>query len=145
MFVAAFCVLRLVTGPMKRTSIFTQLPAPLRSGRTDAGLDRTRDGIRAFRIPVTHNDFPRFLWENERVNEEDMKKGFLRGQVLVKVCFSHPSSLMYPLNACRQSWPYSSPHLPHVLAARVAGPGDMRIGSTCKHRRSEHSHLPQRW
>jgi hypothetical protein len=88
MYVAAFYVLRLVTGPTKRTSAIIPLPAPLRSGRTDAGLCRTRDGIRAFRILVTHDDFPRFLWENERVDEEDMKKGFLRGRVLVKVCFS---------------------------------------------------------
>jgi hypothetical protein len=92
MFVAAFCVLQLVTGPTKCMSIFTQLPAPLRSGRTDASLDRMQDRIQAFRIPITHNDFPQFLWENEQVNKEDMKKGFLRGWVLIKVCFSHPSS-----------------------------------------------------
>ena len=54
------CVLRLVTGLTKCMSVFTLLPAPLRSGRTDAGLDRARDGLRAFRIPVTHNDFPTF-------------------------------------------------------------------------------------
>ena len=27
-----------------------------------------------------------FLWEDERVNPQDMNKGFLRGELLVKVC-----------------------------------------------------------
>ena len=55
------------------------------SGETNANLCRTRHRIQNFEIVVTHDDFPRFLWENERVYEEDMKKGFLRGNVLVKV------------------------------------------------------------
>jgi len=81
---AVCCVPRPMTGPMRCASIITPLPILSVSCRTDVGSCRTQDRIRNFEISVTHDDFPRFLWENERVHEEDMKKGFLRGNVLVK-------------------------------------------------------------
>ena len=62
-------------------------PPPLPSGHLGADiiLYRTREGIRSFHISVTADDFPRFLWEGERVVPHDMNKGFLRGELLVKV------------------------------------------------------------
>jgi len=62
-------------------------PSPLSPGYLGADiiLCRTREGIQSFRISVTTDDFPRFLWEGERVVLNDMKKGFLRGELLVKV------------------------------------------------------------
>jgi len=45
----------------------------------------TRDRIRNFEIPVTTDDFPKFLWEGGRVDSRNMNKGFLRGELLVKV------------------------------------------------------------
>jgi len=68
------------------TCVFNDLP-PVPSGNlgTDIMLRRTREQIRSFQIPVTADDFPKFLWEGERVTLQDMKKGFLRGELLVKV------------------------------------------------------------
>ena len=48
-------------------------------------LYRTRERIRSFDIPVTANDFPKFLWENEKVTPQAFNKGFLRGELLLKV------------------------------------------------------------
>lgn len=65
---------------------------------------RTRQQIRSFQISVTADDFPRFLWEGEQVDQHDMKKGFLRGELLVMVCvFSHlgPAYSQYRPNTCR--------------------------------------------
>ena len=59
---------------------------------TDIILHRTRE---QFQIPVTANDFPRFLWEGERVILQDMNKGFLRGELLVKVRVSFHSGLAH--------------------------------------------------
>jgi hypothetical protein len=62
--------------------------------RADVITHRIREQIRLFRIPVTADDFPRFLWESERAYPQDMNKGFLRGELLVKVrisSFSNPT------------------------------------------------------
>ena len=63
-------------------------PVPSVHLRADIISCRTRERIRSFQIPVTADDFPRFLWEGERVDPQDMNKGFLRGELLVKVCIS---------------------------------------------------------
>ena len=47
---------------------------------------RVRQQIRSFEIHVAAEDFPKFLWEGEQVDPRDMNKGFLRGDLLVKVC-----------------------------------------------------------
>jgi hypothetical protein len=39
-----------------------------------------------FEIKVTADHFPRFLWQGGRADMQDLKKGFLRGELLVKVC-----------------------------------------------------------
>ena len=62
---------------------------------TDIILHRTREQIWSFQIPVTADDFPRFLWEGERVILQDMNKGFLRGELLVKVRVSFHSGLAH--------------------------------------------------
>lgn len=41
--------------------------------------------IQSFQITVGHDDFPCFLWEDERADPRDTNKGFLRGKILVKV------------------------------------------------------------
>lgn len=53
-----------------------------------------RQQIQLFQIPVTHDEFPCFLWEDERADPQDTNKGFLRGQLLVKV----PPFLSYLLS-----------------------------------------------
>lgn len=68
------------------------LPVSLNRFGVDIILCRTRDQIRLFQIPITADDFPRFLWEGEQVNPQDMNEGFLRGELLIKVrVFSHSS------------------------------------------------------
>lgn len=68
---------------------------------------RTREQIRSFQIHITADDFPRFLWEDERVDLQDMKKGFLRGELLTKVytlLLSEPETFADALlNTCRYS------------------------------------------
>lgn len=56
--------------------------------RIDTLLDRIREQIRTFQILVTADDFPKFLWEGEQVDPQDMNKGFLRGGLLVKALLS---------------------------------------------------------
>ena len=126
---AVYCAPRPVTGLMQRTSMLALCPVLLGSSGTDVSSCRTQHRIRNFEILVTHDDFPRFLWENERVDEEDMKKGFLRGNVLVKVCVSlHLSPYWCLLTTRRGSWRYLSLHLLHALAVKAAEPGGMLIG-----------------
>src|SRR5882757_10043519 len=45
-----------------------------------------RQAIRNHDIVLEADKFPRFLWEGERANTRDLKKGFLRGEILVRVC-----------------------------------------------------------
>ena len=132
--VAGYCVPRPTTGPMKRTSAIALPFVLLGSSGTDVSLCRTRGRIRNFEISVTHDDFPRFLWENEDVDEGDMKKGFLRGDVLVRVrvSFSSAPSFAHLLNASRPSWRYLSLHLPRAPAVKATEPEGMPIGLTCK-------------
>ena len=77
--------------------------------RTDAISHRTRGRIQSYQISITADEFPRFLWEGERVDPQDMNKGFLRGELLTKVRISfqlEPEMLTDASpNACR----YSSP------------------------------------
>lgn len=47
--------------------------------------EQTRQDIRLLNICVTADDFPKFLWEEERVDARDMNKGFLCGGLLIKV------------------------------------------------------------
>jgi hypothetical protein len=68
-------------------------PIPSCHLRADTVSRRTREQIRSFQIPVTADDFPRFLWEGEHINPQDMNKGFLRGELLIKV--SIPSCLSF--------------------------------------------------
>ena len=56
--------------------------------RSDQISHSVRQQIQSFQIPVTHDDFPCFLWENERVDPQDINSGFLRGGLLVKVTLS---------------------------------------------------------
>lgn len=44
-----------------------------------------REQIQSFQIPVTADDFPKFLWKDEEVDPNDMNKSFLRSELLVKV------------------------------------------------------------
>ena len=92
-------------GLMKRMSTIAPLFVPLGSSGTDVSLCRTRGRIQNFGISVTHDDLCRFLWVNEDVDEGDMKKGFLRGDMLVKVrvFFSSAPFLVHLSNVSRPS------------------------------------------
>ncbi|KAF9779677.1 hypothetical protein BJ322DRAFT_1024523 [Thelephora terrestris] len=48
---------------------------------------RTHEEIQTFQV-ITIDDLPVFLWENEQVDPQDMNKGFLCGELLVKVLLS---------------------------------------------------------
>lgn len=79
--------LQIVTGPTRRASNPSFPLSPCFYG-TDPLLSSVRERIRVFQIPVTHDSFPRFLWEGERADPQDTNKGFLRGELLVKVLLS---------------------------------------------------------
>lgn len=53
---------------------------------TDALSHSAREQVQTLQAGVTVDNFPRFLWEGERVDLQDINKGFLRGELLVKVC-----------------------------------------------------------
>lgn len=61
-----------------------------------------RERIRNLSIPIGPEHFPRFLWEGEKADPQNLNKGFLRGGVLLAVgshCRSDLSSLTYSLQA----------------------------------------------
>jgi len=84
-------------------------------------------------ICVTANDFPKFLWEEERVDARDMNKGFLRGGLLIKVVifvaqFRHVDEFTI---SCRYFSQYSSALLPQILTpVKTPGPGGTPIYGT---------------
>ena len=45
-----------------------------------------RERVRTHEISFEADDFPCFLWEGEKANIQNTKKGFLRGEILVRVC-----------------------------------------------------------
>lgn len=53
--------------------------------RTDTLSHSTREQLQTFQADVTIDDFPKFLWKGEQVDPQDINKGFLRGELLVKV------------------------------------------------------------
>ena len=93
-------------GLMKHMSTISPLFVPLGSSGTDVSLCRMHGRIQNFEISITHNDLHQFLWVNEDVDEGDMKKGFLRGDVLVKVhvFFSSAPFLVHLSNVSRPSY-----------------------------------------
>ncbi|KAF9785950.1 hypothetical protein BJ322DRAFT_754912 [Thelephora terrestris] len=54
----------------------------------DWGDPIARERLQTLQADVTIDNFPRFLWEGERVDPQDMNKGFLRGELLVKALLS---------------------------------------------------------
>ena len=82
MFAGGCCVHQPRTG---RVHCMNDSSPPPGYCRTDSVLHRTREQIRTYQILVTVDDFPRFLWEGEQVDPQDMNAGFLRGELLVKV------------------------------------------------------------
>jgi hypothetical protein len=81
----------LVYDVSRSLGLFVKLTPPL----------STRDRIRNFEIPVTADDFPRFLWEGGRVDSHDMNQGFLRGDLLIKVCLAALHPFRHGLTSCR--------------------------------------------
>jgi len=77
-----YCAHQLKIGAISRASRMACLPGHY---ETDVVSCSTRERIRSFQIPLTVDDLPRFLWEGERVDPRDMNKGFLRGELLIKV------------------------------------------------------------
>lgn len=52
---------------------------------------RVRERVRNLNIVFKADDFPRFLWEGESTDLRDLNKGFLRGEILIRVGrFSQP-------------------------------------------------------
>lgn len=45
-----------------------------------------RQAIRNYEITFEPDDFPCFLWEGETADASNLKKGFLRGEILARVC-----------------------------------------------------------
>lgn len=45
-----------------------------------------RSEIQNFTIPLDEDDFPNFLWAGEKADTQDPNQGFLRGEILVRVC-----------------------------------------------------------
>jgi hypothetical protein len=62
---------------------------------------RTREQLKSFQLLVAADYFPRFLWERERVDPSNMNKGFLRGQLLIKICAFSLPNLRGLLDPCR--------------------------------------------
>jgi hypothetical protein len=52
-------------------------------------VSRVRRGLRDGTIKVKPDDFPHLLYRQETINQEDLFDGFLRNQLLVKVCCLH--------------------------------------------------------
>jgi len=52
-------------------------------------VSRVRRGLRDGTTKVKPDDFPRLLYRQETINQEDLFDGFLRNQLLVKACCLH--------------------------------------------------------
>ena len=89
-----------------------------------------RQNIRNHSIVLEEDDLPRFLWERETVNIRDLKTGFLRGEILVRVCSSYRPIHPMLTGLHRRHWPsYLDPPLHRQVraTAQVA----TRTNSTC--------------
>ena len=70
-----------------------------------------REEIRNFTITLDEDDFPNFLWEGEKADMQHPNRGFLRGEILVRVrnsCLSiYRCSLILVDNDVRLTWAQS--------------------------------------
>jgi hypothetical protein len=80
---AAGCFVRLhTTGTTPREPFLLSLLCPRESDNNFS----IRQAIRTHHIILETEDFPCFLWEGEVADLSNLKRGFLRGEILLRVC-----------------------------------------------------------
>jgi len=82
-FVGSCCVHQPRTG---RVHCVNNSSPPPGHCRIDGVLYRICEQIQMYQIPLTNDDFLRFLWEGEQVDLQDMNNNFLHEELLIKVC-----------------------------------------------------------
>jgi hypothetical protein len=66
-------------------------------------VSRVRRGLRDSTIKAKPDDFPRLLYRQETINQKDLFDGFLRNQLLVKVCCLHSMDMDTDLSRHRDT------------------------------------------